>query len=107
MGRSSGTFAYVSDAHLMTSWIDHELCSHNMNLLVRNMYVIDKLPSSDHLPLSVLFDIDIKVNILTYKSADNVGTLLKFICHFNKINKYISTIDSMDTYFTITVICKT
>ena len=45
-----------------------------MNLLVRNINVIDKLPSSDHLPMFVLFDIDINMSVPTQVSADNVVT---------------------------------
>ena len=62
LGRFSGTFTYVSDAHLTTSWLDHVICSHNMNLLVQNLYVLNKLPCSDHLPVVVTFDIVIDMS---------------------------------------------
>ena len=45
-----------------------------MNLLVRKIHAIDKLPSSDHLPMFVLFDIDINMSVPTQVSADNVLT---------------------------------
>ena len=50
-GRTSGTFTYVSDAHNSTSWLDHFICSHGVQSLVTNIHIIDKLPSSDHLPV--------------------------------------------------------
>ena len=46
--------------------------SHSMIFLVRNIHVINKLPYSDHLPMFVLFDIDIHINVSTQMSADNV-----------------------------------
>ena len=54
LGRSSDTFTYISDAHLTTSWLDHVLCSYNMNLLINSLHVLDKLPCSDHLPMVVI-----------------------------------------------------
>ena len=63
--RSSGTFTYISDAHLTTLWLDHVLCSYNINLLIDSLHVLDKLPCSDHLPMVVIFDIDINVSLPT------------------------------------------
>ena len=74
LGRSSGTFTYISDAHLTTSWLDHVLCSYNMNLLINSLHVLNKLPCSDHLPMVVIFDIDINVSLPTQVSTDDVIT---------------------------------
>ena len=53
-GRTSGTFTYVSDAHNSTSWLDHFICSHGVQSLVTNIHIIDKLPTSDHLPVGLV-----------------------------------------------------
>ena len=53
--RNSGFYTYVSDAHHSTSWLDHVICSSNLHNAIGSIYVVDKLPSSDHLPLGVTF----------------------------------------------------
>ena len=45
-----------------------------MNLLINNLHVLDKLPCSDHLPMVVIFDIDINVSLPTQVSTDDVIT---------------------------------
>ena len=64
-GRTSGTFTYVSDAHNYTSWLDHFICSHGVQSLITNIYIIDKLPSSDHLPVGLVY-VKIEVQQHTY-----------------------------------------
>ena len=60
LGRNSGFYTYVSDAHHSTSWLDHVICSSNMHNVIGSIYyVVDKLPSSDHLPLGVTFSMKI------------------------------------------------
>ena len=51
-GQDSGQFTYVSDAHHRTSWLDHIVCSHDIYYKLTFIKILDKLPSSDHLPLS-------------------------------------------------------
>ena len=87
--RSSGTFTYISDAHLTTSWLDHVLCSYNMNLLIDKLHVLDKLPCSDHLPMVVIFDIDINVSLPTQVSTDDVMT---------SFNWSKATVDDISSY---------
>ena len=89
LGRSSGTFTYISDAHLTTSWLDHVLCSYNMNLLINSLHVLDKLPCSDHLPMVVIFDIDINVSLPTQVSTDDVIT---------SFNWSKATVDDISSY---------
>ena len=50
-GRDSEQYTYLSDAHYTTSWLDHILCSHDMNVKLKSLGILDKLPSSDHLPM--------------------------------------------------------
>ena len=59
-GRDSGQYTYVSDAHCTTSWLDHVLCSQDLQRKLRLINVLDKLPSSDHLPLSVIIDVQVQ-----------------------------------------------
>ena len=56
-GRDSGQFTYVSNAHYSTSWLDHIVCSHDIYSKLTLIKIHDKLPSSDHLPLSAYIDI--------------------------------------------------
>ena len=52
-GRGSGQFTYVSDVHNSTSWLDHIICSHNVYSKIKAIKILDKLPSSEHLPLQM------------------------------------------------------
>ena len=54
-GRTSGMFTYVSNAHGSPSWLDHVICSRDMQAKLQSVSIIDMLPSSDHVPLSVVF----------------------------------------------------
>ena len=55
-GHNSGMFTHVSDAHDTTSWLDHVLCSQDMQTKLHSIAILDMLPSSDHVPLSFVFD---------------------------------------------------
>ena len=59
-GRNSSQFTFVSDAHSTTSWLDHIVCSFNLYVLLSDFCILDKLPSSDHLPIgcNICFDLD-------------------------------------------------
>ena len=46
------------DAHNNTSWIDHIICSYDVNSKISSINILDKLPGSDHLPLQMTLDID-------------------------------------------------
>ena len=58
-GRGSGQYTYVSYAHCTctTFWIDHVLCNKDLQRKLRLINILDKLPSFDHLPLSVIIDV--------------------------------------------------
>ena len=62
-GRDSGqyTSTYVSDAHCTTSWLAHvlQLCNQGIQSKLKLIDILDKLPSSDRLPLSVIIDVQI------------------------------------------------
>ena len=51
----------------------YNICS-NMNLLVQNLHVLNRLPCSDHLLIVVIFNIAINVSVPTNTSAGNVVT---------------------------------
>ena len=54
--RTSGMFTHVRNAHGSTSWLDHVICSRDMQAKLQSVSIIDMLPSSDHIPLSAVFD---------------------------------------------------
>ena len=87
-GRTSGMFTHVSNAHGSTSWLNHVICSRDMQAKLQPVSIIDMLPSSDHVPLSAVFDfittpdfIDTstcpsnKVNFNWEKATDNVSPM--------------------------------
>ena len=56
-GRLSGQFTHVSYVHnYTTSWLDHIICSHDVQRKLVFIDILDRLPCSDHLPLCVLLD---------------------------------------------------
>ena len=58
-GRTSNQFTYVSDAHSTTSWLDHIICSFDFYSIILDIFILDKLPSSDHLPLCCRYRFDL------------------------------------------------
>jgi len=53
-GRTSNKYTYVSDANNCTSWLDHVICSHSVNSVITDLYILDKCPSLDHLPVGLV-----------------------------------------------------
>lgn len=47
------TFTYVSEAHGVTSWLDHVITSADAHSMIDGARVLDLPPSSDHRPLSI------------------------------------------------------
>ena len=102
-GRVSGQYTYVSDAHCTTSWIDHVLCSQDLQRKLRLINILDKLPNSDHFQLSVIIDVQVQ-------SVPSVSTICsspraKVIYNWTKadttdVNKYC-----MQTYDNFSKIC--
>ena len=68
-GRESGEYTYVSDAHNTTSWLDHVLCSHDMNTKLSSLRILNKFPSSDHLPMSIYLHFDHPIEELVTNSC--------------------------------------
>ena len=64
-GRESGQYTYVSDSHFSTSWLDHLICNHDMNLKLSSVKILDKLPCSDHLPLSAELSINSPCSVIS------------------------------------------
>ena len=107
LGRNSGFYTYVSDAHHSTSGLDHVICSSNMHSAIGGINVVDKLPSSDHLPLVVTFSLKV-VDSARVTSA-----------HVNKGNEACQTTDwsnatanckhayAAESYMFLPYICKT
>ena len=102
-GRDSGQYTYVSDAHCTTSWLDHVLCSQDLQRKLRLINVLDKLPSSDHLPLSVIIDVQVQ-------SVPSVSTICpspraKVIYNWTKADTTDVNNYCMQTYNNFTKIC--
>ena len=72
-GYNSDKYTYVSDAHMSTSWLDHYICSTSMHQNISYMTILDKLPSSDHLPIAATFTYpaDLPVQSSVSDAADN------------------------------------
>ena len=51
------TFTYISDAWGSTSWLDHCITSSDCDNIIKNMYVLQDIYESDHLPLVTEFDL--------------------------------------------------
>ena len=49
----------VMYAHNTTSWLDHIICNFNLFCVLSDICILDKLPSSNHLPIdcNVTFDL--------------------------------------------------
>ena len=60
----TGSGIYVSDAHFTTSWHDHVLCSQDIQSNLDSVKILDKLPSSDHLPISITFNVHLQCFVL-------------------------------------------
>ena len=43
---------HISDAHGTTLWLNHVICSQDMQTKLHLIAILDMLPSSDHVPLS-------------------------------------------------------
>ena len=57
-GRSSDKYSYVSDAYSTTSWLDHFICSYDLHTKIVEMQILEKSPSSGHLPVYANFTLD-------------------------------------------------
>ena len=55
MAALRGMLAHVSDAHGTTSWLDHVICSQDMQARLRSIAILDMLPRSGHVLLSFVF----------------------------------------------------
>ena len=40
---------HLSDTHNTTSWLDHIICSHDLQRNLESMDILDRIPSSEHL----------------------------------------------------------
>lgn len=55
IGRLGNVFTYCSDNDKRISWLDHQLCSTDVDKLVSCVYILYDLFTSDHKPLIVTF----------------------------------------------------
>ena len=79
-GRNFSQFTFVSDDHSTTSWLNHIVCSFNLYVLLSDVCILDKLSTSDHLPIhvgcNVCFELDSTPNRCDSVPCDvNVPTI--------------------------------
>ena len=97
LGRESGSFTYVSDAHATTSWLDHIICSHDMHRQVSNLQILDKLPCSDHLPLVAEFSVPLTSAASIKSSNKQAGNQQsRSVCNWSKANQ--ASLDAYQEY---------
>jgi len=99
----SNTYTFVSDAHHTVSWLDHFVSSADMHHIIKHISVLDKWPTSDHLPLATVLNVcasnasegDVKDDVRVHKNgfkwykADDVS-----ISQYEQMTKsYISSIN--------------
>ena len=71
----------------MSSWIDHILCSPAIDSLVCNVDVRDEYVSSDHKPLSIVFDNLVGVNLVTpVLHTDAAGCGSAFVIEWSRVD---------------------
>ncbi len=78
--RASNTYTYVSDAHNSTSWLDHFICSHSVNSMITDLYILDKCPSSDHLPVGLVISTALTTErcVNNEKHADKITPIFRW-----------------------------
>jgi hypothetical protein len=59
---SNDVFTYCSDNGATTSWIDHVLCSYDMNNKISDLSILYDVISSDHRPLSFVLNCHCQLN---------------------------------------------
>ena len=79
-GRASNTYTYVSDAHKSTSCLDHFICSHSVNSMITDLYILDKCPSSDHLPVGLMISTALTAErcVNNEKHADKIPLIFRW-----------------------------
>ena len=71
---------YFSEARSTTSRLDCCKCSFMVHSVISEMYIIDKLPGSDHLPITGLFTL-IDGSISSNRKAEDKDTFI--VTHLN------------------------
>ena len=65
----------MSDAYNTTSWLDHIICSHDVQRQLVSIDILDRLPCSDHLPLCVLLDFNCDPNNVTTQIVEKQASV--------------------------------
>ena len=73
------TYTYVNEAHNSTSWLNHFSCSHNVNAMITDLYILDKCPSSDHLPVGLVIytALTAEIGVNNEKHADKMPPIFR------------------------------
>ena len=106
INRLTNIFTYCNDAGTNCSWIDHVLCSREVDALVDSVQVMMDFVTSDHKPLLVIFSEmigdmqmvpqeDTDTKNLTYSDWDNANAV--------SINNYQMALDSLLSFMNISI----
>lgn len=77
------SFTYVSDAHGSTTWLDHCLSSSSLHKSINSIEVLHQFISSDHKPLSVIFNCD---RVTKLAAEDNLTKNKRNSVHWSRVN---------------------
>ena len=83
-GRTSNQFTYISNAHSTTSWLDHIICSLDFCSLASGVVILDKLPSSDYLPVCCRIRFKLVFDVESRDSCDGDVKIPSMSYHWSK-----------------------
>ena len=69
----------MSDVHTTTSWLDHFICSYDLHARIVEMQILEKSPSSNHLPVYVNFMLDIGSTISDFSNVSGGEEYIPFV----------------------------
>jgi len=93
-------FTYYNDAGTAYSWIDHVLCTDELDKMVHNVNVLMEYVSSDHKPLAVTFSNLTTLSVPRQVAHNGCGSNSGFVTDWSKVDEncivnYKLTLDSM------------
>ena len=104
-GCNFSQFTFVSDAHSTTSWLDHIICSFNLFLILSDLCILDKLPSSDHLPIGCNFCFYLDTCMSTPSVSDSCDVKLPTMkCQWSKASDVEIEYYRMKSYISLDTI---
>ena len=71
----NSSFTYVSDAWHTTSWLDHLICTADAHSSIVDMVINYDMAISDHIPISMLLNVDNIPALAPNDDSNNVSKL--------------------------------